>query len=147
MTINPIGRRFNMKLQHDVRAIAGHFQIAGEFLETAPYGSGHINDTYSVVFDQGGTRARYISQRINHNIFKQPAARRTITTLNPAWRAVELGRRVLVCHVLRYTPFYTKVKEIIASGVLGEIITLNASEESRLTGKTVCLDAFRQKHS
>jgi len=62
------------KPKHDVRAIVGHFQIAGEFLEAAPYGSGHINDTYCVVFDQGGTRVRYIFQRINHSIFKQPVA-------------------------------------------------------------------------
>lgn len=62
----------NANLKHDVRAIARHFQIVGEFLEAAPYGSGHINDTYCVVFNQGGTRVRYIFQRINHNIFKNP---------------------------------------------------------------------------
>jgi predicted dehydrogenase len=42
--------------------------------------------------------------------------------------AVKLGRRVVVCHVLRYAPFYRKVKEIIASGALGEIRSLNATE-------------------
>jgi Ser/Thr protein kinase RdoA (MazF antagonist) len=62
------------KPKHDLRAVARQFQIAGEFLEAAPYGSGHINDTYCVVFNQGGTRVRYIFQRINHNIFKQPVA-------------------------------------------------------------------------
>jgi len=40
-----------MNLQPDVRAVARHFQIYGEFLSAAPYGSGHINDTYCVVFD------------------------------------------------------------------------------------------------
>jgi hypothetical protein len=64
----------SMNLKHDVRAVARHFQITGEFLEAAPYGSGHINDTYRVVFDQAGTTTRYILQRINHNIFKNPAA-------------------------------------------------------------------------
>jgi hypothetical protein len=63
-----------MNLKHDVRAVARHFQITGEFLEAAPYGSGHINDTYCAVFDQGGTRVRYIFQRVNHNIFKNPVA-------------------------------------------------------------------------
>jgi len=52
--------------------------------------------------------------------------------------AVKLGRKVLVCHVLRYTPFYTKVKEIIDSGALGEIATLNASEG---------VDPWHQTHS
>jgi Ser/Thr protein kinase RdoA (MazF antagonist) len=63
-----------MNLKHDVRAVARQFQIHGEFLEASPYGSGHINDTYCAVFDQGGTRVRYIFQRINHNIFKTPVA-------------------------------------------------------------------------
>ena len=42
--------------------------------------------------------------------------------------AVRLGRRVMVCHVLRYSPFYRKVKEVVDSGVLGEIRSLNATE-------------------
>jgi len=63
-----------MKLKQDIRAIARNFQIYGEFLEGEPYGSGHINDTYCVVFNQGGTRVRYIFQRVNHSIFKNPAA-------------------------------------------------------------------------
>ncbi|MGH7952786.1 MAG: phosphotransferase enzyme family protein [Limisphaerales bacterium] len=63
-----------MNLKHDVRAVTRHFQIHGEFLSAEPYGSGHINDTYCVIFDQGGARLRYILQRINHNIFKNPVA-------------------------------------------------------------------------
>ena len=39
-----------------------------------------------------------------------------------------LNRKVIVCHVLRYTPFYRRVKDIVDSGVLGEIITVQASE-------------------
>jgi len=74
MTINPAGRKFNMNLKHDVRAVARHFQIVGDYLDAAPYGSGHINDTYCVNVDQGGTHVRYIFQRINHNIFKNPVA-------------------------------------------------------------------------
>ena len=63
-----------MNLRHDLRAVAGQFQIYGEFIAAEPYGSGHINDTYCVAFDQGGTRVRYIFQRINRNVFKNPAA-------------------------------------------------------------------------
>ncbi len=62
------------KMHHNVKALAGQFQILGEFLEAGPYGTGHINDTYRVVFVQGGTIARYILQRINHNVFKNPPA-------------------------------------------------------------------------
>jgi hypothetical protein len=61
-------------LKHDLRAVTRQFPLRGEFISAAPYGSGHINDTYCVVFDQGGTRVRYIIQRINHHIFKNPPA-------------------------------------------------------------------------
>jgi aminoglycoside phosphotransferase (APT) family kinase protein len=61
-------------MKHDVRAVARRFQIYGDFLSAAPYGSGHINDTYCVVFDQSGTQVRYLFQRINHLVFKNPVA-------------------------------------------------------------------------
>ncbi len=38
------------------------------------------------------------------------------------------NRRVYVCHVLRYTPFYSKIKEMIDEGTLGEIVSVHASE-------------------
>ena len=38
------------------------------------------------------------------------------------------SKKVVVCHVLRYTPFYSTVKRIIDSGKLGEVITIHASE-------------------
>jgi hypothetical protein len=60
--------------KHDIRAVARQFPLRGDFLTAAPYGNGHINDTYCAVFDQGGRRVRYIVQRINHHVFKNPAA-------------------------------------------------------------------------
>ncbi len=54
--------------------VARQFQIAGEFFSAAPYGSGHINDTFCAVFHHSGVPARFILQRINRNIFKNPAA-------------------------------------------------------------------------
>lgn len=43
-------------------------------------------------------------------------------------RANELGRRVVVCHVLRYTPFFSTIKRIIDSGKLGKIISIQHNE-------------------
>jgi hypothetical protein len=63
-----------MKLKHDLPAVARAFQIPGQYVSAEPYGSGHINDTYRVTYDQGGTSVHYIFQRINHNIFKNPPA-------------------------------------------------------------------------
>lgn len=37
-------------------------------------------------------------------------------------------RKVVICHVLRYTAFFSKIKEILDSGVIGKIITINHSE-------------------
>lgn len=42
--------------------------------------------------------------------------------------ALKYERKVIVCHVLRYSPFYKRVKEILDSGDVGDIITVNASE-------------------
>lgn len=61
-------------MKHDVKTLVRQFRIPGDFASAAPYGSGHINDTYAVVFNQAGTPVRYIVQRINHNVFKNPVA-------------------------------------------------------------------------
>ena len=57
-------------MKHDLATIAGLFRIPGLFVAAEPYGTGHINDTYKVTFDQCGTLVNYIFQRINHNVFK-----------------------------------------------------------------------------
>lgn len=61
-------------LKHDIKSIVANFAILGDFISASPYGSGHINDTYVANFNQSGTPIRYIVQRINHDIFKQPIA-------------------------------------------------------------------------
>ncbi len=43
-------------------------------------------------------------------------------------KAGESGRRVLVCHVLRYTNFFGQIKEIIDSGELGRVVTIQHAE-------------------
>ena len=52
--------------------------------------------------------------------------------------SVRCGRKVIVCHVLRYSPFYSAVKKVLDSGELGEIVTINASEN---------VGYFHQAHS
>ena len=42
--------------------------------------------------------------------------------------AREYDRKVIVCHVLRYTPIYSKLKEIIDSGVVGDIVSIMSIE-------------------
>ena len=40
----------------------------------------------------------------------------------------KFNRKVIVCHVLRYTPFYSAIKRTIESGALGEVVSIHASE-------------------
>ncbi|HOD01984.1 MAG: putative 4,5-dihydroxyphthalate dehydrogenase [Firmicutes bacterium ADurb.Bin300] len=42
--------------------------------------------------------------------------------------AREKGVKLLVCHVLRYSNYFGKIKEIIRSGALGDLITINHTE-------------------
>ncbi len=46
-----------------------------------------------------------------------------------AERANALGRKVVVCHVLRYTPFYSTLKQVMNSGKIGDIVAIQAMEE------------------
>ena len=39
------------------------------------------------------------------------------------------GCRALVCHMLRYAPAYTKIAELIESGAIGKLISINAIEQ------------------
>lgn len=43
-------------------------------------------------------------------------------------KALEKKRIVVICHVLRYTAFYRKIKEIIDSKQLGDIVNINSVE-------------------
>ncbi|MBR3992044.1 MAG: Gfo/Idh/MocA family oxidoreductase [Clostridia bacterium] len=44
-------------------------------------------------------------------------------------KAREKGVQVLVCHVLRYSNMFRKLKEVVDSGVLGDIVSIQADEE------------------
>ena len=43
--------------------------------------------------------------------------------------AKRLGRRVIVCHVLRYTVFYQQVKRLIEEGIVGRVRSVEAMEQ------------------
>jgi aminoglycoside phosphotransferase (APT) family kinase protein len=57
-----------------LKDISRHFQIYGQILHAEPLKIGHINETYTATYDQGGTRVRYIHQKLNRSVFKKPAA-------------------------------------------------------------------------
>lgn len=56
----------------DLQVIGRRFAIEGDFESGGPYGMGHINDTYAVVYRRGTRRTRFILQRINQRVFRDP---------------------------------------------------------------------------
>ena len=52
--------------------------------------------------------------------------------------AKEKGVKILVCHVLRYTPFFGKIKEMIDTGKLGRVMSIHHAE---------CVGNVHQSHS
>ncbi|HEX3716408.1 MAG TPA: aminoglycoside phosphotransferase family protein [Verrucomicrobiae bacterium] len=60
--------------ESQLQEISKQFQIYGEILHAETCKIGHINETYSASYDQGGTRVRYIHQKINRSVFKDPEA-------------------------------------------------------------------------
>ncbi|MBK1830281.1 Gfo/Idh/MocA family oxidoreductase [Verrucomicrobiaceae bacterium R5-34] len=73
-----------------------------------------------------------------HLLLEKPAAQTLDQTLELARLAKKYDRKILLCFVLRYTPFYSKVHEVISSGELGEIISIHANEG---------VEAWHQTHS
>lgn len=61
-------------------------------------------------------------------LLEKPIANNEEDCLSIYEASKQYQRKVIVCHVLRYTPFYSKVKQLITSGSLGDVITVNASE-------------------
>jgi aminoglycoside phosphotransferase (APT) family kinase protein len=53
-------------------ALGRRFQIAGRPVEVASVITGHIHDTYLVTYVDSGRHVRYIHQRINQYVFRDP---------------------------------------------------------------------------
>lgn len=69
------GQQLPQKSAAIVRGIADQFAIEGGYVEGEEVKSGHINSTYLVTYElEGGECRRYILQRINEKVFKDPLA-------------------------------------------------------------------------
>ncbi|MGA0133822.1 MAG: phosphotransferase enzyme family protein [Opitutales bacterium] len=63
-----------MRAVADIATVASAFRLPGEFVSAAPYGSGHINDTFAVHQRCGRETRRFLLQRINERVFRDPVA-------------------------------------------------------------------------
>lgn len=61
-------------------------------------------------------------------LLEKPISNKLADIVEIAAAAKRLGRRVIVCHVLRYTPFYRKVKALLDDHAIGEICSIEAAE-------------------
>jgi len=73
-----------------------------------------------------------------HVLLEKPVAT-TVTECRRVWQAARAASReasIMVGFVLRYTPFYSRIQEIAASGELGTILAIDADENlgTELTG-------------
>ena len=73
-----------------------------------------------------------------HLLLEKPAAQSIEEIVELARIAKKHDRKIALCFVLRYTQFYSKVKEILDSGKLGDIVSLRAHEG---------VEPFHQAHS
>ena len=58
--------------QDDLAAVSSRFAVHGDLEEIRPHGNGHIHDTYLASYRHRGRRKRYVHQRINQRVFRDP---------------------------------------------------------------------------
>lgn len=63
-----------------------------------------------------------------HLLLEKPVAPTVKECVDIANKAKERKVKVLVCHVLRYAPFYKKVKQMLLDGDIGEVMSVDAVE-------------------
>lgn len=71
-------------------------------------------------------------------LLEKPVAPTAQECADIANAAKERGVKILVCHVLRYTKFFGKIKELINDGALGKVVSIHHSE---------CVGNVHQSHS
>ncbi len=64
-----------------------------------------------------------------HLLLEKPVAVDIEGCLKVLQLSKQYKRHVVVCHVLRYTPFYNTIKRFIDEGRIGEVVTIQAMEQ------------------
>jgi predicted dehydrogenase len=61
-------------------------------------------------------------------LLEKPLATSETEMRELARTTADTGRTVLICHVLRYAPFYRTVRELIMNGAIGDVINIQTTE-------------------
>lgn len=62
-------------------------------------------------------------------LLEKPIATSLQESVEIAECAKRHGVKTAVCHVLRYAPFFAKIKELVVSGAIGEIVSISQNED------------------
>ena len=63
-----------------------------------------------------------------HVLLEKPMAASARDCMRIVDAAENAGRVLQICHVLRYTPFFLKLKELVESGSLGDLVSIEHTE-------------------
>ncbi len=63
-----------MKTEQDLKTTAAQFALAGVPATVVPLATGHIHDTYVLTVPARPQAVRYVLQRVNHHVFRNPPA-------------------------------------------------------------------------
>ncbi len=113
-----------------VREISGFSEFRGFSSAAEMLAAGKLADVV-IVATQDHSHYEHCAGALRlgcHVLLEKPMATNAGQVLEIERLAKAVDRRVMVCFVLRFAAFYRKVKEIIDSGVLGEIVTIQANE-------------------
>jgi lauroyl/myristoyl acyltransferase len=122
-----------MSAPQDLRSIASQFQVRGEISGIAPHGNGHINETHLVTCRKADV-TRFILQRINRNVFPDPAAvMENIERVTAHLAAQLLGEPDRARRVLTLIPAKDLLAEVLRRRVLVRAIAINADQAPAAT--------------
>lgn len=71
-------------------------------------------------------------------LLEKPISNTAAECMDIAKRAEKAGIKILICTVLRYTPLFTKLKQLISDGKVGRVMSINHEE---------CVGDTHQSHS
>lgn len=113
-----------------IRQISGRADFRGFASADALLSAGKLADVVIIATQDNDHYAPCCrALELGYNVWlEKPIATRADQVLDIERRARKADRRVMVCFVLRFSAFYRRAKEIIESGALGEIVSIQASE-------------------
>jgi len=113
-----------------VRGIAGRADFRGFANAEELLAAGKIADVAIVATQDNDHFAQCTGAlELGYDVLlEKPISTRVEQVLAIERLARQVNRRVMVCFVLRFAAFYLKIKEIIESGTLGEIVSVQANE-------------------